>query len=1153
MTRFHIAIAVTGFGLALALPAQALSPEEAVAAAEQHEKDGSFRKAITIYEGFLKQYPEHIQRRTVLYRIGICHDNVGEIPEATAAFSKVIAAGAERSFKHRADAHMKLAKLLGEATRHEDGIKVLKSLLSEGAGVYEDEAQVLCAGFYAMTGRPDEAAVMFNVIKNRPQSPLAEEAAYKVAIVWMKAEQTELARKSVEEFALRYPTQTRTVELYLRLGRYLFERKQYKSATSVCSQVQRQYGDRPEAAEAAFIIALCYRDTDHIDQAVVSLRELAVTASRVRNGVLASEAWFEMAEITRKQKQDMETALEYYRSAAESARRPITQRQQLILEHSLYRLAEHAYETEHWSGALDLYLQLRESGSKMNVLGRILHCRSKLDEQGEASLGGETEDERRFLEERIAANPNSLIALQSELHLLDKKLEGLGTRGGPVSKAVIDLIASYQGLLTKYPAEVLAVQDLQTYIRMRIGYASSILTPLSEVPDLEAKWRVGLDAYETALRDSPDTLFQIDILEGIAVLAGALKESRKAFDAYQKLYELAGEAMDAAGQTPDDETRSSRPPEEYLAGMTSIADTGTMVQDAIVMLYKIILDGPLQSSKVRAAQFHLAELLYVKKQYSEAAREYRLYVTRYGPPLDENRKLIPSWTPPTAPDPILQRAYEAGIRVAHCWFAQGHKQKMQEAYEWVVANQRHQNPHQAEALYFTIMAQPQTSIEEKRGVAESLFAQLVNTSTDFGSKAFGQSFMFWVEDPRAVPYVKSAILTSGDLLGRIGRHAQAAEVFKQYLEIYSPKKVDASSKKPRFMRDEQYDTAEYATGRELIEAGDYESMVDIYRPSIDGLRDRRFRASILLLLGHYGTAGELYDDAREAYAALLDEYGEPNPLDEDGKSIPIPADQRLRPASTWNGVRRTPPDNWDPGEIRQSLGYLFWKKHDSQNCRLALEPFMTDPGLREHASRAEALLMLARANINLKDDAAAIPVLERMLADHPKFDAGDEAYVDLLKACYRTHNWTALNTHYERFTSQRPGAARRPYLDLYDALAQIAQGQTATGIPKLRTLANAETYADLKADAHYHLAMHTLTSTPPDRKAAYKLLKKSIEYYPRAAPLLEAGRCAVELSQWDDAREYLDRCMREFPQSDETILKDARQLMTRVAEAKANP
>ena len=43
----------------------------------------------------------------------------GETGDAIAAFKKVIAAGPDRNFKHRNDAHMRLARLLGEAKKHE--------------------------------------------------------------------------------------------------------------------------------------------------------------------------------------------------------------------------------------------------------------------------------------------------------------------------------------------------------------------------------------------------------------------------------------------------------------------------------------------------------------------------------------------------------------------------------------------------------------------------------------------------------------------------------------------------------------------------------------------------------------------------------------------------------------------------------------------------------------------------------------------------------------------------------------------------------------------------------------------------------------------------------------------------------------------------
>ena len=44
-----------------------------------------------------------------------------------------------------------------------------RGLLAEGAGVSEDEARMLCAGYYALAGQPDEAAVMFRAQPTPPK------------------------------------------------------------------------------------------------------------------------------------------------------------------------------------------------------------------------------------------------------------------------------------------------------------------------------------------------------------------------------------------------------------------------------------------------------------------------------------------------------------------------------------------------------------------------------------------------------------------------------------------------------------------------------------------------------------------------------------------------------------------------------------------------------------------------------------------------------------------------------------------------------------------------------------------------------------------------------------------------------------------------
>ncbi len=1128
--------------------AYALSPEEAINTATRHEKDGAFRKAITVYQDFLKNHPRHVQARNAQYRIAICHDNVGEVNESVVAFQSVIAMGEDRNFKHRADAMMRLAKLLGEAKRHEDGIAVLKRLLAEGAGVYEDEAQILCAGYYALTGKPNEAAIMFNVLKNRIRSPLAEEAAYKVAIVWMKAMQTDLAQQAVEDFATRYSGNPRTVELYIRLARHFFENQQYKRAVAMSTQVKDQFGDRPEAAEAAYIIALCLRETDNLDRAIQALEQLGRTSEQVGNGLLASEAWFEIAQIMREKQDKVDASMDYYQRAVEASRDGLTARQQLILEHSLYRLAEYEYQAERWSAALDLYIQLRETGSRLNVLGRILNCRSRLDEKGLASLDASTEDEMKFLKDRVTANPGTILALQAEVYMLDAQLEVFEGKPLHITLARLKTLTDeYHRLLKDYDAEVLTQNAMDAYIRMRIGYAASLLSDHNIQPGTEEIWLDGLAQLERALREAPESLFRIEMLEGVAILSVRLGNSKRAFDAYQELYKLSNRP-EKEGEPRTEQNRKRA--HEYLAGMASIADTATLVQQTISTLYTIILAGPRHDPDVREAQFHIGEMLYVKKEYSEAAREYGLYVTRYGPTQDGKGNVEAGWKPPTPVTHILERAYEAATRMAHCWFAQGHKKNMLKAYDWVIRNQDHLNPRVAEALYYTIDAKPLDSAQARSDVAGELWTRIVNPSTDFGSKGFGKSYRRWINHARAVPYVKRAILKSGELYSAVDNHMRAAEIFRQYREIYAPNKKDPKKPVNIYERDEQFEVAEYALGRELIQVGDYESMVDVYHPYADGFRDARYRDSILLLLGHFGTLGEHYDAARNAYAALLDEYGPPNPRDENGEPIPVPPKARLRTDSKWNGVRRTPPENWDPGSIRYSLAYLYWKQANWSSCRQTLAPFAQDTALTSHDKAAESLLMLARCQVNLHKDKAAIPVFQRLIREHPSFIAINEAYVDLARACYRSENWKALETTYAQFVKLRPDALRRPYMDFYRALAQIEKGDES-GLSRLRDLAGAETYQDLKADAHYHLALRALETNPPDHKEAYKLLRKSVDAFPRARPLLEAGRCAMTLRRWQDARTYLDRCIREFPRDEEEILKDARALLAKVAEAEA--
>lgn len=1126
------------------------SPEQALQQATQHEKAGAFAKALEIYASFLEANPGHVQTASARYRMALCYDNLADSERAAAELKRVIDDDPEKAFKHRTDAFMKLAKLQGELRAHQEGVETLTRLMKEGAGLYEDEAQNLCAGYQAILGKYDEAAVLFSVLRDKRGSPLATEAAYKLAIVWMKAGKTDLAKHAVEQFAAQYPTHPRTVELFVRAAKHYFEHEKYRSCVAVCNQVLSQYKNRSEAIEAAFIVALCYRQAGQHEEAIATFDRVSKMPQAHHNTIVASEALFEAAQIYREDLKDTDKAMEYYALAAAMAGDPITDRQLKILQYSLFHQAEDLFAKEKWGAALDLYVQLRATDTDLNVLSRILRCRSQMDEYGESALFGETDDEKAFIRQRIADHPGTRLALQAEVFLLDGELEALyRPPASPSSASITTLVDRYGALLTTYPEEVLRADNMHAYIRMRMGFAHAAVAGADSPEPATAHWRAGLDLYEAALRDAPEALFRVEVLEGIALLAGRLGEKRKAFDAYKTLFEITG--RDPQDGTKDSARGKGEAPKrtEYLLGMATIAETVDMIDEAIAVIEHTVATAPDMSDEAREARFYLAELHFMKGRYSDAASLYKTFVHKYGPALDGEGNVAARWKRPVKIDATLEQVYEAGIRQAHCWYVQGHTRNMLAAYEWVIRNQDYLNPRVAEALYMTIThGTPGTGDETNRTQAEALWKRIINPSMDFGSQAFTTGFRQWIRDAAAVPYAKIAMLKAGEGYSNLGQHDTAAEIFQQYLQVYSPALHDGAGRS-RFPREDMYNIASYAAGREYIQAGDYESMAECYRPYVDGLRDVRFRPSILMLLGHYGTEGGFFTDAEEAYATLLDEYGKANPVDKEGNPVPVPTADRLRPASSWDGIRMTPPRDFDPARIRYSLGFLFWKKGDWKSCSRTLAPFLEDAALRGAESRPEALLMLARSTVRLHDWKAAATALTGLIATHPGFSAIDEAYVELAAAHARLQDWKSVDHYYRAFIENHPESMRRPYMDLYGALSSIGTNRTAEGVATLRTLVRADTFEDLKADAGYYLALQTRASSESDAKVVMRLLKESVERYPRSRSLLEAGRCSLELGQWSDARTYLDRCLREFPSSEPDVQKQAEALLAVAAKA----
>ena len=395
------------------------------------------------------------------------------------------------------------------------------------------------------------------------------------------------------------------------------------------------------------------------------------------------------------------------------------------------------------------------------------------------------------------------------------------------------------------------------------------------------------------------------------------------------------------------------------------------------------------------------------------------------------------------------------------------------------------------------------------------------------------------------------MLKSAVLYGELKQHELAAAILERCVKMYprqAPQQDLAAGESP----DPLFDMTHYALGRQYAALGDEVRLVQCWRPYLDGLRDSKFRVSALKLTGyHAGQAGD-YGPAVTAYATLLDEYGT-NPTDNAGQPIPIPQEERLRRGQSWNGIRLPPPPDLDRGEIRYALGFLYWQQREWAQCVKTLKPVLDDPSLAGSKNRGKALHMLGQSHYHLSDFPAGLQALHTLLQDCPQFEAIQEAYCQAARGYAETKQWAELDLVYRRFVGEWPDSPERPRMDLYAALALIGQGESAKGLANLKSLAERTTFEDVQADACCWLARTLLAAQPPDRAAAMQYFERSLIIYPRQATCLEAAELAIALGRWPQARDLLDRTIREFPQGEERTVQAARKLMPDVLKELAKP
>ncbi|MFI5379747.1 MAG: tetratricopeptide repeat protein [Tepidisphaerales bacterium] len=1116
--------------------APAATPEEMLKEAGQLEKSGKPQRAVQVYEDFLKQNADHSQVPEARYRLGKCFDAMGMVDEAVARLKEVTDAPKQGNFRNRPDAFYTLAKLYAANKKYDEAIKTFEKMLAEGAGLYEDEVLGLTGGYYAILGKYPEAAAKFNLLRRKGDAATAEQAAYKLAMLWLRAEDTGQVVAAIQDLASSFPRNDQIPDLLLRAADLFRQKKQFDKTISLCEQLRQRYPRAPEALGANYLLGLCYRDKGEFAKAAEALDALG-RSKEVQTRGLAAEAMLQSAELYFKELKDSDKAMSRYEEAARLARESEGERKNEILEQCYFRLAEQQYQKKSYAAAMDYYVKLRSTGSRINVMGRILECEAQLNKTSDA-IAPETvtEADVDLLKKRIVEKPGTAEAAEAELFLLDRRFSAMSRKG---NNNVATLGPEYEKLSAAYPKDVLASQAMGAYAWQMAGMSYASGTTREDMAKAVAAFEkcMAVDATET----NP---YRQTALENIALCAERAGDKKRAAKAYADLIDMSGRKLDAAKQDAALERKTL----EYVKSLATRSDTPELIDGTITLTTKLIAEHGPMSDLSRESRFYLGELYLLKKDFSNSAKTFREFIRVYGPKQDAMGEFADGPWKPAKVDEKVEQVYEAAVRIAHAWYLQGHEQNMVTAYQWIVRNLPTQNKRLAEAQYWLGMemlkGKAGETREAKKKAAETLWTTVVNPhlpSLDLDDTRFRKGYYFWTDDEDAQKYVKGAMMRAGQLFSEVEDHDTAAAVFREYLSMFSGSTARGGRQpKNATARDEMADIARYALGREYAALRRTTKLLEVYRPYLNGHRDDRFRISGLRLMAYHAAQDGLAAEATEAYATILDEYGE-NRLNDMGRPIPLPMRDRLRQGQqTWDGVRIAPPMGLDMGDVRYALGFLYWKGEDWLRCAKTLSPFVDDAKLRGSKSRAQALFMAGQSCFKLYDETGGLAFMRPLIKDYPRFEAIEEAYVWAARGYAAAKAWPDLELVCKNFVAEWPKSDRRSRMDVYSALARGGQGQTDAAKRLLLQIAGSDTYEDVKADAYYWAGRFAVAADPAE---AMKYFEASVAY-PREASLLEAGRCAIKLRQLEKARDYLERG--GAIKGDPRILAETRVLLTEV-------
>ncbi len=286
-----------------------------------------YEKALTFYSRALEVGPPSTERQRVALQIARCHQELGHQDEAVRLYQEFIQAYPQSVLDM--EARYRLGEIQLARGQFAQARRAWQDLLAKHAGSSSERI----------------AEAMFQLSRTW-QVPAPE-----------SDRQLSLGVAALDTFCQQFPNHERAAEAHLDAARSYMHRGQFDAAVTHLQRMldQKQFADRPELAEARFLLGRCYQLQKDFPTALEIWREYLAKHpaheawSTVQREIVNTE--FYMA-VEARQKKNYEAARE--RLMEFTAKYPLDERNPQIL----YSFGEMHFEQDNWSAAIDDWRQL---------------------------------------------------------------------------------------------------------------------------------------------------------------------------------------------------------------------------------------------------------------------------------------------------------------------------------------------------------------------------------------------------------------------------------------------------------------------------------------------------------------------------------------------------------------------------------------------------------------------------------------------------------------------------------------------------------------------------------------------------------------------------------------------------------------------------